>query len=124
MRGGAAVVVYLDVLFFTNVLMDWVTLLAAARLGGAKVRQGRLALASLLGGVYAAGAALLPLLAALPVRVLAGAALCLAAFHLNHVGKPAPPRPASPEVFISSMTCSGVIVFKTFESAVYPPYFS
>ena len=80
MRGGAAVVVYLDVLFFTNVLMDWVTLLAAARLGGAKVRQGRLALASLLGGVYAAGAALLPLLAALPVRVLAGAALCLAAF--------------------------------------------
>ena len=79
MRGGAAVVVYLDVLFFTNVLMDWVTLLAAARLGGAKVRQGRLALASLLGGVYAAGAALLPLLAALPVRVLAGAALCLAA---------------------------------------------
>ena len=59
-------VVYLDVLFFTNVLMDWITLLAAARLGGAKVRQGRLALASLLGGVYAAGAALLPLLAALP----------------------------------------------------------
>ncbi len=59
-------VVYLDVLFFTNVLMDWVTLLAAARLGGAKVRQGRLALASLLGGLYAAGAALLPLLAALP----------------------------------------------------------
>ena len=73
-------VVYLDVLFFTNVLMDWITLLAAARLGGAKVRQGRLALASLLGGVYAAGAALLPLLAALPVRVLAGATLCLAAF--------------------------------------------
>ena len=74
-------VVYLDVLFFTNVLMDWITLLAAARLGGAKVRQGRLALASLLGGVYAAGAALLPLLAALPVRVLAGATLCLAAFY-------------------------------------------
>ena len=47
-------VVYLDVLFFTNVLMDWITLLAAARLGGATVRQGRLALASLLGGLYAA----------------------------------------------------------------------
>lgn len=74
-------VVYLDVLFFTNVLMDWITLLATARLGGAKVRQGRLALASLLGGVYAAGAALLPLLAALPVRILAGATLCLAAFY-------------------------------------------
>ena len=73
-------VVYLDVLFFTNVLMDWITLLAAARLGGATVRQGRLALASLLGGLYAAGAALLPLLAALPVRILAGATLCLAAF--------------------------------------------
>ena len=52
-----------------------------AVLGGAKVRQGRLALASLLGGVYAAGAALLPLLAALPVRILAGATLCLAAFY-------------------------------------------
>ncbi len=56
----------------------------AARGGAARrrkgQRQGRLALASLLGGVYAAGAALLPLLAALPVRVLAGAALCLAAF--------------------------------------------
>ncbi len=26
------------------------------------------------------------------------------AFHLNQVGKPAPPRPRSPEVFISSMT--------------------
>ncbi|MFQ9126905.1 MAG: sigma-E processing peptidase SpoIIGA [Butyricicoccaceae bacterium] len=52
-------VVYLDVLFFTNVLMDWVTLLAAARLGGAKSDRERLALASLLGGVYAAGAALL-----------------------------------------------------------------
>ncbi len=74
-------VVYLDVLFCTNALMDWVTLLAAARLGSAEVKRGQLALASLLGGAYAAGAALLPLLAVLPVRVLAGAALCCAAFY-------------------------------------------
>ena len=32
-----------------------------------------------------------------------------AAFHLNQVGKPAPPRPARPETLISSITCSGVI---------------
>ena len=43
-------VVYLDVLFFTNALMDFLTLLAAARLGGMPVRRGRLMLAGALGG--------------------------------------------------------------------------
>ena len=80
MRGGAAVVVYLDVLFFTNVLMDWVTLLAAARLAGAAVHRGRFVLACLLGGTYAVLAALFPALGVLPVRAAMGAALCLAAF--------------------------------------------
>jgi len=32
-----------------------------------------------------------------------------AAFHLNHVGNPAPPRPARPDTLISSITCSGDI---------------
>ena len=35
-------VVYLDVLFGANVLMDYITLLAAARLGGARVKRLRL----------------------------------------------------------------------------------
>lgn len=73
-------VVYLDVLFGANALMDGVTLLAAARLGGAAVQKGRFALASALGGAYAVLAALFPVLAALPVRAAMGAALCLAAF--------------------------------------------
>ena len=73
-------VVYLDVLFFTNALMDFLTLLAAARLGGMPVRRGRLMLAGALGGGYAVLAAALPALAALPARVLAGVLLCGAAF--------------------------------------------
>jgi len=51
---------------------------------------------------------------ALQMRYLVSLTLCLAAFHLNQVGKPAPPRPARPEILISSMTSSGVMVFNTF----------
>ena len=73
-------VVYIDVLFGINVLMDYITLLAASRLGGAYVGRLRLAGAALLGGVYAAGAAFFPALGALPLRVVFGIALCAAAF--------------------------------------------
>lgn len=73
-------VIYLDVLFGANALMDGVTLLAAARLAGAAVHRGRFVLACLLGGVYAVLAALFPALGILPVRAVMGAALCLAAF--------------------------------------------
>ena len=73
-------VVYLDVLFGANALMDYITLLAAARLGGAYVKRSHLLLASLLGGGYAALAAVQPVLALLPLRVLAGVGICAAAF--------------------------------------------
>ena len=73
-------VVYLDVLFGANALMDYITLLAAARLGGAHVKRSRLLLASLLGGGYAVLAAVQPVLALLPLRVLAGVGICAAAF--------------------------------------------
>ena len=43
-------VVYLDVLFGTNALMDYITLLAAAHLGGVRVKRLRLLLAAGLGG--------------------------------------------------------------------------
>ena len=58
-------VIYLDVLFGANALMDGVTLLAAARLAGAAVHRGRFVLACLLGGAYAVLAALFPALGAL-----------------------------------------------------------
>ena len=73
-------VVYLDVLFGANALMDYITLLAAARLGGAHVKRSHLLLASLLGGGYAALAAVQPVLALLPLRVLAGIGICAAVF--------------------------------------------
>ena len=73
-------VVYLDVLFGTNALMDYITLLAAAHLGGVRVKRLRLLLAAGLGGCYAAAAAVQPWLAVLPVRLLAGLSVCAAAF--------------------------------------------
>ncbi len=73
-------VVYLDVLFAVNALMDSVTLLAAARLGGVQVRKGRLFFASVLGGGYAAAGAVQPVLTLFPLRLLAGLGLCAAAF--------------------------------------------
>lgn len=73
-------VVYLDVLFAVNVLMDGVSLFAAAALGGVRVGRVRLLLASVLGGGYAVLAAVVPLLAALPLRVVVGAGLCAVAF--------------------------------------------
>ena len=78
-------VVYLDVLFAVNVLMDGVSLFAAAALGGVRVGRVRLLLASVLGGGYAVLAAVVPLLAALPLRVVVGVGLCAVAFG----GKPA-----------------------------------
>ena len=78
-------IVYIDVLFGVNVLMDYITLLAASRLGGVYARRLRLAGAALLGGAYAAAAALCPALTALPLRVAFGIALCAAAF----AGQPA-----------------------------------
>lgn len=78
-------VVYLDVLFAINALMDGATLLAAAALGGVRIGRIRWLTAAALGGGYAVLAAAVPLLAALPLRVFAGISLCAAAFG----GKPA-----------------------------------
>ena len=59
---------------------------------------------------------------ALQIRYFSSPALCLAAFHLNQVGNPAPPLPASPEILTVSITCSGVIPPSTFLRAVYPSF--
>lgn len=73
-------VIYWDVLFGVNALMDGVSLLAAARLGGVPVKRGRLVLACLAGGAYAVGAVVWPVAAALPLRLLSGIGLCALAF--------------------------------------------
>ena len=73
--------VYVDVLFAVNALMDYATLLAAARLGGVHSGRGRIALAALLGGAYAVLGAMLPVLGALPLRLLAGVGICAAAYY-------------------------------------------
>lgn len=73
-------VVYLDVLFAVNALMDGATLLAAARLGGVQVRKMRLIFSAALGGGYAVLGAVWPVLTLVPLRLLAGLGLCMIAF--------------------------------------------
>lgn len=46
-------VVYIDEVFLLNTLVDYLLLLSAARLTGEVLRRGRMALAALLGGLYA-----------------------------------------------------------------------
>lgn len=52
-------VVYLDTLFLLNTIMDYLLLLAAARLAGEPLRRVRMGVGAVLGGAYA-GAAVLP----------------------------------------------------------------
>lgn len=47
-------VVYIDEVFFLNALIDYLLLLCSARLAGEELRRGRMAVSSLLGGLYAA----------------------------------------------------------------------
>ena len=75
-------VIYLDTLFLLNALVDYLLLLAAARLAGEPLRRGRFALGAALGGLYAV-AIFLPGLAFLgrPLcRLACGAGMLLAAY--------------------------------------------
>ena len=71
-------VIYVDTLFLLNALVDYLLLLAAARLAGEPLRRWRFALGAALGGLYAA-AIFLPGLGFLahPLCRLASAALML-----------------------------------------------
>lgn len=71
-------VIYVDTLFLLNALVDYLLLLAAARLAGEPLRRGRFALGAVLGGGYAV-AIFLPGLGFLahPLCRLASAALML-----------------------------------------------
>ena len=75
-------VVYIDSVFTLNALMDYLLLLAAARLAGIPLRRRRFLLAALAGGGYAAAVFLpgLAFLAAVPVKLAAGVLMCLIAY--------------------------------------------
>lgn len=71
-------IIYVDTLFLLNALVDYLLLLAAARLAGEPLRRGRFALGAALGGLYAV-AIFLPGLAFLgrPLCRIASAALMM-----------------------------------------------
>ncbi len=73
-------VVYLDVLFAVNAVMDYATLAAAAGLAGVHVKRARLLIAALLGGGYALLAAMWEWLAWFPLRIICGIGVCVSAF--------------------------------------------
>ena len=66
--------VYIDVLFATNLVVNYLLLLATGRLAGRAISPGKLVLASGLGAFYAASALVSPLTAAysLPARLAFG----------------------------------------------------
>jgi stage II sporulation protein GA (sporulation sigma-E factor processing peptidase) len=75
-------VVYADTVFVINLIMNFFTLLAAARICDAPAKRWRLALSAGAGGVYAVLAELPPLgfLATAPVKLAFGVLLALIAF--------------------------------------------
>ncbi len=73
-------IVYVDELAALNALVDYCLLAVTAQLGGLPVRRGRLALAALLGGVYAAGMLLFEDAAWLPIRLASCMCLVWVAF--------------------------------------------
>ena len=52
-KGGESVVVYADVLFLVNFIVDYLLLLLAARAAGAPLRRMRFVLGAAIGGLYA-----------------------------------------------------------------------
>ncbi len=75
-------VIYVDTLFLLNALVDYLLLLAAARLAGERLCRLRFALGAALGGLYAVAIFLpgLEFLARLPCRMAAAALMLLAAY--------------------------------------------
>ena len=80
-------VVYIDELAALNALVDYCLLVLTAQLGGLPMRRGRLALAALLGGVYAAGMLLLEGAGWLPVRLAVCVGLVGVAFGREGVAR-------------------------------------
>jgi len=75
-------VIYIDTLFLLNAIVDYLLLLASARVAGEPLRRGRFALGAALGGLYACAIFLpgLGFLAQPPCRVAAAVLMVLTAF--------------------------------------------
>jgi len=73
-------VVYLDRVFFLNTIVDYLLLLTTAALAGTPMRRGRFALFAAVGGLYAVGTFLLPLLGAPFIRLFTGVAIAFFTF--------------------------------------------
>lgn len=74
-------IIYIDSLFFLNLIIDYLLLLAVGKICALPLRRGRMALGALWGAAYAAGVVLLPRFFAMAaVKLAAGAALPLIAF--------------------------------------------
>ena len=52
-KGDSMTVIYIDTLFFLNAVIDYLLLLAAARLAGEPLRRFRFAIGAGIGGIYA-----------------------------------------------------------------------
>ena len=72
--------VYVDVAFGVNAAVDFLLLLAAARLSGCVIRYGRLLLSAVVGGAFAAGSFLWPFLQTVPVHLAVLVVMLLTAF--------------------------------------------
>jgi len=74
-------VIYIDSLFFLNLLIDYALLLCTGKICALRLRRLRMALGSVFGGSYAVFAVLLPGFFALAsVKILVGAAMVFIAF--------------------------------------------
>ena len=81
----AVTVVYLDTLFFLNFLLNYLIMLAVARVCALVVRRWRIALAAAVGGVYAV-MAIMPIMhfaASLIMQILVAIAMAAIAFGVN-----------------------------------------
>lgn len=72
--------VYADEVLFLNTVLDFLLLATASLLSDRTRTFGRMALAALLGGVYAMLAAIVPVLKLLPFQLLAAVLICLCAY--------------------------------------------
>lgn len=83
-------VIYVDVLFAENFIINYLLLFASARLGGMKLKRWRMLLSSLLGAIYSVFIFLphMKLLSSLPFKLAVGVAMAL----ICYAGLPNPLR--------------------------------
>lgn len=73
-------VVYIDRVFFLNALVNYLLLLTTSALAGTPLRRGRFFIFAALGGLYAVGTFLFPMLGMPILRLLTGVVMAFSAF--------------------------------------------